>query len=40
MERFARVFSQLISQEIVDETTLMLDSTIMQVHQHWNVSKK
>jgi len=28
------LFAALISQDIVDETTLMLDSTIIKVHQH------
>lgn len=29
-----RVFNALIEQDIVDETTLMLDSTTIKVHQH------
>ena len=31
---------QLIQQDIVDETTLMLDSTSIKVHQHASGSKK
>ena len=34
------VLAQLIQQDIVDETTFMLDSTSMKVHQHASSSKK
>ena len=34
------VLAQLIQQDIVDETTLMLDSTSIKVHQHANSCKK
>ena len=34
------VLAQLIQQDIVDETTLMLDSTSMKVHQHASSCKK
>ena len=30
----------LIQQDIVDETTLMLDSTTVEVHQHASSAKK
>jgi transposase len=33
------VFAELIKQDIVDETTLMLDSTIIKVHQHGSGKK-
>ena len=34
------VLAQLIQQDIVDETTFVLDSTSMKVHQHAGGSKK
>ena len=34
------VLANLIQQDIVDETTLMLDSTSIKVHQHASSSKK
>lgn len=34
------IFEELIAQDIVDETTLMLDSTTVKVHQHGNGAKK
>ena len=34
------VLVQLIQQDIVDETTLMLDSTTVKVHQHASSTKK
>ena len=33
------LFAALIAQDIVDETTLMLDSTIIKVHQHGSGKK-
>ena len=33
------VFAALIAEDIVDETTLMLDSTIIKVHQHGSGKK-
>jgi len=36
---FERVLTTLISEDIVDETTLMLDSTIIKVHQHGSGKK-
>jgi len=33
------VFKALIAEDIVDETTLMLDSTIIKVHQHGSGKK-
>ena len=35
-----KVFEALIKQDIVDETTLMLDSTTIKVHQHGSGVKK
>lgn len=35
-----RVFHALIAQDMVDETTLMLDSTTVKVHQHGSGAKK
>ena len=35
-----RLLSALIEQDLVDETTLMLDSTIVKVHQHASGVKK
>ena len=35
-----KVFATLIEQDIVDETTLMLDSTTVKVHQHASGVKK
>lgn len=35
-----RLLSALIEQDMVDETTLMLDSTIVKVHQHASGVKK
>ena len=35
-----RILSALIEQDLVDETTLMLDSTIVKVHQHTSGAKK
>lgn len=35
-----RILSALIEQDLVDETTLMLDSTIVKVHQHASGAKK
>lgn len=34
-----KVFKSLIEQDIVDETTLMIDSTIIKVHQHVSPKK-
>lgn len=34
------ILSALIEQDLVDETTLMLDSTIVKVHQHASGAKK
>ena len=34
------VLTNLIQQDIVDETTLMLDSTTVKVHQHASSAKK
>ena len=34
-----KVFKSLIEQDIVDETTLMIDSTIIKVHQHGSPKK-
>ena len=34
------ILSALIEQDLVDETTLMLDSTIVKVHQHTSGAKK
>ncbi len=34
------IFEELIAQDIVDKTTLMLDSITVKVHQHENVAKK
>lgn len=34
------IFEELIAQDIVGETTLMLDSTIIKVHQHGSGAKK
>ena len=34
------VFEELITQDIVDESTLMLDSTTVKVHQHGSGAKK
>lgn len=34
------VLTNLIQQDIVDETTLMLDSTTIKVHQHASGAKK
>ena len=34
------VLTNLIQQDIVDETTLMLDSTTVKVHQHASGAKK
>ena len=34
------VFEELIAQDIVDESTLMLDSTTIKVHQHGSGAKK
>ena len=34
-----KVFNALIAEDIVDETTLMLDSTIIKVHQHGSGKK-
>ena len=34
-----RILSALIEQDLVDETTLMLDSTIVKVHQHASGAK-
>jgi len=36
---FEKVLAVLISEDIVDETTLMLDSTIIKVHQHGSGKK-
>jgi len=36
---FEKVLAALISEDIVDETTLMLDSTIIKVHQHGSGKK-
>lgn len=35
-----KLFTALIEQDIVDETTLMLDSTTIKVHQHGSGLKK
>lgn len=35
-----QVFHALIAQDLVDETTLMLDSTTIKVHQHGSGAKK
>lgn len=35
-----KVFAGLIEQDLVDETTLMLDSTMIKVHQHGSGVKK
>lgn len=35
-----KVFAALIEQDLVDETTLMLDSTTIKVHQHGSGVKK
>ena len=35
-----RILSALIEQGLVDETTLMLDSTAVKVHQHASGAKK
>ena len=35
-----QVLSALIEQDLVDETTLMLDSTTVKVHQHASGAKK
>lgn len=35
-----KVFAGLIEQDLVDETTLMLDSTTIKVHQHGSGVKK
>ena len=35
-----KVFAALIEQDIIDETTLMLDSTTIKVHQHASGVKK
>lgn len=35
-----QVFHTLIAQDLVDETTLMLDSTTIKVHQHGSGAKK
>lgn len=35
-----QVFHALIAQDLVDETTLMLDSTTVKVHQHGSGAKK
>lgn len=37
---WANVLSALIEQDLVDETTLMLDSTTVKVHQHASGVKK
>ena len=37
--RFEEVLAALISEDIVDETTLMLDSSIIKVHQHGSGKK-
>ena len=34
------ILSAMIEQDLVDETTLMLDSTTVKVHQHASGSKK
>ncbi len=34
------MLSALIEQDLVDETTLMLDSTTVKVHQHASGAKK
>ena len=36
---FEQVLAALIAEDIVDETTLMLDSTIIKVHQHGSGKK-
>ena len=35
-----RILSAQIEQDLVDETTLMLDSVAVKVHQHASVAKK
>ena len=35
-----KLFQYLIEQDIVDETSLMLDSTTIKVHQHGSGAKK
>lgn len=35
-----KIFAALIEQDLVDETTLMIDSTTMKVHQHASGVKK
>lgn len=35
-----KVFEALIAQDLVDETTLMIDSTTVKVHQHASGVKK
>lgn len=35
-----RIFHTLIAQDLVEETTLMLDSTTVKVHQHGSGAKK
>ena len=40
LAKWENVLAQLIQQDIVDETTLMLDSTSMKVHQHASSCKK
>ena len=35
-----RVFEELIAQDIVDESTLMLDRTTIKVHQHGSGAKR
>ena len=37
---WAHVFEELIAQDIVDESTLMLDSITIKVHQHGSGAKK
>ncbi len=34
------VLKALVAQDLVDETTVMLDSTTVKVHQHGNGAKK
>ena len=36
---FEQILAALIAEDIVDETTLMLDSTIIKVHQHGSGKK-
>ena len=38
--RCERILLALIEQDLVDETTLMLDSTTVKVHQHASGAKK